>query len=821
MRSTTVAVGILLLAVSTSAQVPSNHLRDGYSAFDEPTYETVLTLPVGHPDSPRYEGGAPEMLRWGPTALTVGPDGSFWIADAVANRLLQYDRSGRLLRQVNLDGVTVGVRDIEVDREGIWVLDISAIAPAVVRLSYDGKVMAHFELPKGLHLEDGLSGIALTEEGDLLIERYGGAFVIQLLDANRQLSLAPLAGYPSCGGTYSIVVPLITESNATTGYILRDNLDKPHVQVTVEQRLGGLFLLKALPDGSLYVLVEEVAFGETVQVDQRVHRYDANGNLTGMARIPLNEQHTYVHHVAAVGPDGEVYALLTRPDRFEVVRLICYPSLSPILKTPEPLPESQQGSDFYPASCVSRAAMRSVVDGYINNRVYLNDTNIDSEKRRCANREIPRYLRGAGQYDSVPYDWGGFDTPQSFNAAMAQGRQAGDISADPHGNVPCSHGVDCSGFVGQVWHRTVKPSTRDLPNISRTINPSIYPLAYGDAFNQPHPPHPHVILYESASANGFNGAESTVDNSLDRVVRGFVPMSRVNGYSVLRYNGACPLPDAPTLVAPSNNSVLSSVPTLQWRAPAHAISYQVEVALDQNFPSVVWRTSTTSTSATPTGLTPNTYWWRVRGVNNEGTGPWSSAWRFTILPDLQSLTINPSSVVGGSTAMGTVTLNGPAPAGGLQVQLSSNNPNVASVPASVTVPAGQRTASFRVDTRVVASQTQVMITARLGNSSRQATLTVVPPSIQSLSISPSTVRGGSNATGIVTLNAPAPPGGAVVPLRSSNSTVATVPASVTIPAGQTTAQFTVRTTRPSSSSVSVTITATYNGSRSAQLTVTR
>jgi hypothetical protein len=460
--------------------------------------------------------------------------------------------------------------------------------------------------------------------------------------------------------------------------------------------------------------------------------------------------------------------------------------------------------------------MRSVVDGYINNRIYLNDTNIDSENRRCANRVKPRYLGGAGQYESVPYDWGGFDTPQSFNAAMAQGHQAGDISADTPDNVSCSRGVDCSGFVSRVWQLPQKYSTSGLPNVSRA--PSTGSLAYGDVYNSPGV---HVILYESASVNGFNGAESTVYNSLDRVVRGFVPMSRVNGYSVLRYNGACPLPDAPTLVAPSNNGVVSSVPALQWRAPAYAISYQVEVAFDQSFLSVVWRTSTTSTSATPTGLTPNTYWWRVRGVNNEGTGPWSSAWRFTILPDLQSLTINPSSVVGGSTAMGTVSLNGPAPAGGLQVQLSSGNTSVATVPASVTVLAGQTSASFSITTRPVASQTQVTIMARLGNSSRQVTLTVLPPSIQSLSISPSTVRGGSNATGIVTLNAPAPPGGAVVPLRSSNSTVATVPASVTIPAGQTTAQFTVRTTRPSSSSVSVTITATYNGSRSAQLNVTR
>jgi trimeric autotransporter adhesin len=155
----------------------------------------------------------------------------------------------------------------------------------------------------------------------------------------------------------------------------------------------------------------------------------------------------------------------------------------------------------------------------------------------------------------------------------------------------------------------------------------------------------------------------------------------------------------------------------------------------------------------------------------------------------------------------------------LQVQLSSNNPNVASVPASVTVPAGQRTASFRVDTRVVASQTQVMITARLGNSSRQATLTVNPPALESLTLDPNTVVGGNPSTGTVALNGPAPAGGLQVQLSSNNPNVASVPPSVTIPAGQRSATFTVNT-QAVASQTQVTITATLNGrSRSATLTV--
>jgi hypothetical protein len=188
-------------------------------------------------------------------------------------------------------------------------------------------------------------------------------------------------------------------------------------------------------------------------------------------------------------------------------------------------------------------------------------------------------------------------------------------------------------------------------------------------------------------------------------------------------------------------------------------------------------------------------------------------------PALESLTLDPNTVVGGNPSTGTVALNAPAPAGGLQVQLSSNNPNVASVPASVTVPAGQRTASFRVDTRVVASQTQVMITARLGNSSRQATLTVNPPALESLTLDPNTVVGGNPSTGTVSLNAPAPSGGLQVQLSSSHPNVASVPPSVTIPAGQRSAIFTVNT-QAVASQTQVTITATLNGrSRSATLTV--
>jgi hypothetical protein len=193
-------------------------------------------------------------------------------------------------------------------------------------------------------------------------------------------------------------------------------------------------------------------------------------------------------------------------------------------------------------------------------------------------------------------------------------------------------------------------------------------------------------------------------------------------------------------------------------------------------------------------------------------------------PSLSSLSLNPTSVVGGNSSTGTVTLTAPAPSGGFVVNLSSSNTSVATVPSSVTVPAGATSANFTVATNPVSSVRSVTITAAAGGITRTATLTVNPPAsnvtLQSLTISPTSVWGGSTATGTVTLSGPAPAGGVVVQLRSSSSR-ASVPSSITIPAGATSARFTIQTRSTFWPFVeTVTITATYNGvSRSAQLTV--
>ncbi|HYG98800.1 MAG TPA: hypothetical protein VD837_06680 [Terriglobales bacterium] len=184
---------------------------------------------------------------------------------------------------------------------------------------------------------------------------------------------------------------------------------------------------------------------------------------------------------------------------------------------------------------------------------------------------------------------------------------------------------------------------------------------------------------------------------------------------------------------------------------------------------------------------------------------------------LASLGINPSSITGGNIATGTVALTS-APTSNTVVLLQSSNSAVASVPSSVTVPAGFTNAPFSISTNPVATATSVTVTAVYNGNSAPATLTVNPPRVTALSLNPSSVGGSLSSTATVTLNGRAPSGGAVVSL-SSNNTAATVPTSVTIPAGSTSATFTV-STKVVNARTSVTIAASYGGaSVTAALTV--
>jgi len=180
----------------------------------------------------------------------------------------------------------------------------------------------------------------------------------------------------------------------------------------------------------------------------------------------------------------------------------------------------------------------------------------------------------------------------------------------------------------------------------------------------------------------------------------------------------------------------------------------------------------------------------------------------TFQPMPNNLTFSPNPVVGGNPVTATVTLNNTAPTGGVTVTLASGTTSVATVPASVTVLAGAKTATFSVTTFAVTATTSVSLSATANGQKVSKPLTVNPsvPILAGFMIPRNTVPGGAATIGILTLNGAAPAGGIVVQLSSSDPSMAALPATVSIPAGATSASVTI-TTHPVRTTAGVTLAA--------------
>ncbi len=171
-----------------------------------------------------------------------------------------------------------------------------------------------------------------------------------------------------------------------------------------------------------------------------------------------------------------------------------------------------------------------------------------------------------------------------------------------------------------------------------------------------------------------------------------------------------------------------------------------------------------------------------------------------------------------------MTLTGAAPTGDLTITLSSNSAT-ATVPQTVTVPAGDTTAPFPITTTPTEATTVATITAVHGEVTKTADLTVeaqTPPApleLHSLTLSRASIVGGRSATGRVTLTGAAPAGGIEVQLSIEGGSVI-VPTSVTVLEGRSGATFGISTTAVSASATA-TIAAAYAGvTKTAQLRVT-
>lgn len=147
----------------------------------------------------------------------------------------------------------------------------------------------------------------------------------------------------------------------------------------------------------------------------------------------------------------------------------------------------------------------------------------------------------------------------------------------------------------------------------------------------------------------------------------------------------------------------------------------------------------------------------------------------------------------------------------VDVALAVNPGGIVSVPEAVTIPAGSLQASFKAQALAVG---QAQITATLNGKSKQATVTVIPQSLALVSLLPSGLGLQPGAAGSLTLmvNA-AQPQPVSIALSASPVGVVQIPASILLPAGQTSVAIPVTALAEGQA----TVAASYNGSTASSL----
>ena len=293
-------------------------------------------------------------------------------------------------------------------------------------------------------------------------------------------------------------------------------------------------------------------------------------------------------------------------------------------------------------------------------------------------------------------------------------------------------------------------------NSSATVTPSSVTIAAGQMTPTTQP-----------NVTGVNFPAATISATAAGYASSSVP--------VLVNTTAALSPTSATIIG-TNTSTFTI--TLGASAPAGGVT----ITLNSSNPSAATVpasvTIATGTSATfaVTGVAPGTTTITASATPNIG----SVTANVTVNP-LGTITLNPATPGLGQSAAFPITISPAAPAGGVTIALSSSNTSIAKTSVTtVTIPANQTTSSPNITGVNLGSATITASATNYTTATQQAQVTAT------VTVSPLSLVVGNTANMTLTLSAAAPTGGITVNLGSSNTSVATVPATATFGAGQST-----------------------------------
>jgi len=485
----------------------------------------IADFPRG--DGPRAIGiteAGQDAQPAGPSGLIDAAHGGAFILDSVNKRIIRVDPAGKIEVAATIPNSGFA-QDILRQDQSVYVLGNAPI--------YVGQDRGKGKITRGGMPEsssEGPGSVASAFEANGAVLSPGRVGTPENAPVPSDIGpWLPVAGPTPRAGEYRIsrqkqqalVVEIRQENNS------RQNL---RLEIPASPALvGSIGLLGMDRKGHYYVRTEQLTRPDAGRVKVWILRYDQKGNLDGGYDVPDERMELVPNRYLALSDDGRVYFLESRLQKTRLWLLDLLPRAQFVKwqantmrklagaagamrnnteATPPTARSPESGNRSTP---LPRSEILALAESFRTAEWTVGDKNYaDSAPSRCAPAKGYLWMRPAYLDDQrgktvtgVPYNWGGYMSVTDFLQRIKTDALGGNICTC-RSTYNCvqrkAAGVDCSGFVSQVW-KIPRHTTISLMKKARRLA-SLQELQPGDAINKPNS---HVRLFVAFSPAG-NGA---------------------------------------------------------------------------------------------------------------------------------------------------------------------------------------------------------------------------------------------------------------------------------------------------------------------------
>ncbi len=502
-----------------------------------------------------YEGTEGlERDSFGPSAYVVDERDFNWIADGPASKILVVDDDGQIVDTYQLDGLVQRLEDMVVTSTHVYVLDTGLAAPKISRIGrhdVEETPWESFDLPADIEDLRRVTGLQSDSDGTVLLEMALGSEVREVFDSSGAFVEDGVATRHHRVGEHQIELVGYSgepEDDESTGAVLVDGTEVATIKTA--GMLGGFSFLAATTDNTgFWLRVQDVTVVEqALHVRDFAYRVGIAGDILEVVEMPIADEVVYTHNRLAFDSSGAIRSLSTQPA--EVV--LAYPTRSDkttaatlpagatkhlettVVGQARQTPGLTSQTDATGATqCRPGWAIMWHAYSYANYTATYGPQHLDAS---CAGRTRPVHATGSTVKGAI-YRYAGYQTLDAYDHAVQSGKVIGDVK-QADGVAACANGVDCSGFVSQVWGSSYK-TTHYMHQITNVIDRA--QLIPGDALHKIG----HVRLVEkNLGSDGVLVVESTTGN-YDRVIARWMSWGANSQYKARRYHGHCGYYDDP------------------------------------------------------------------------------------------------------------------------------------------------------------------------------------------------------------------------------------------------------------------------------------